>query len=182
MTTKPMSHIFKEADEAKTKEEKIKILRDNLSKAMVNTLLAAYDDRVKWTLPEGDPPYKPSTLEASLLAGNYYQKTRSFYLFVELEGEPKVETRFGVKERAFVEILESIHPDDAKMLLKIKNKEWLGATLSPELIQEAFPDMILKKGKDSAPATVPTVKLAAKPAPAQEATVKRGRGRPKKAA
>jgi hypothetical protein len=37
-----------------------------------------------------------------------------------------------------------VHPQDAKLLVKMINKESLGENITKDLVQEAFPGLILK--------------------------------------
>jgi hypothetical protein len=46
----------------KSKEDKIKVLRENDHFAIKTILQGAFDPRIKWLLPEGEPPYKPNDL------------------------------------------------------------------------------------------------------------------------
>ena len=48
--------VLEEARKAKTKEQKIKILKDNETFALKDILKGSYDDKVKFNLPEGTPP------------------------------------------------------------------------------------------------------------------------------
>ena len=52
--------VLEEARKAKTKEQKIKILKDNETFALKDILKGSYDDKVKFNLPEGTPPYNAS--------------------------------------------------------------------------------------------------------------------------
>lgn len=92
----------------------------------------AVNPNVKWLLPEGDPPYKPAQHEEW---GILYQESRRMYLFLE-GGHPDLSQL--KREKIFIEVLESVHPDDAKFLLMIKDKK-LPEGLDVKQVVKAFP-------------------------------------------
>ena len=121
-------------------EERIKCLRSNGNEAVKTVLRYAFNPDVVWELPEGDPPYVPC--EFPHQESRLYQEARRLYLFVE-GGSPNLnQVR---RERMFVELLESIQPEDAKMLLLIKDgkltKHEDYKNLSKKLVLRAFPGL-----------------------------------------
>jgi len=121
----------------KTKEDKVKVLRENDHFAIKTILQGAFDPRVKWLLPEGEPPYKPNDLvdQENVLIHD----ARKLMHFVE-GGNPNLKQL--KRESMFVEMLESVAPADAKLLCAIKDKKlpWKGITA--EIVNEAFPGLI----------------------------------------
>ena len=88
-------------------------------------------------LPEGDPPYQvndPVSVETRLHA-----LVKKLDLFIE--GGRPVATQ-SKREMLFIEMLESVHPDDAQILLRMKDKKdpWPG--MSHLVAHMAFPDII----------------------------------------
>ena len=131
-----VSEILKLADQAPTKEEKIGILRKHGNQAVKDVIMGAYDDRVQWLLPEGTVPYKPSI--ALDQHGMLHSQARTLYLYVKGGNDNLKQTR---REQLFVELLESLTPEDAELMVKVKDKAFPYLTLTPNLIVEAFPDM-----------------------------------------
>ena len=79
---KGLGEIVKEVKEAKSVNEKIKILQANDSRELRGIFELAYDNRLKWALPEGTPPYKP--LDKSFdNQGMLLQEMRRMYIFLE---------------------------------------------------------------------------------------------------
>ena len=66
-------------------------------------------------------------------------EVRRLYLFIK-GGNPNL-TKIK-REALYIEMLESIHPEDAKLLINIKDKKipYKGVTL--KIIKEAFPNLI----------------------------------------
>ena len=53
-----ISEVLQKAHNAKTKAQKIKILRDNDSQTLRSIFIINYDDSLECLLPEGTPPFK----------------------------------------------------------------------------------------------------------------------------
>jgi len=133
-----ISEILKRADAAPTKEEKMYILKTNESDALAYVLQCCFDYRVKWLLPAATPTYTPA--KYTDIEGRLYQETKHFYLFTE-EGNPnlKPEKRLNI----FVQMLESVTPDDAKLLIDMKDKTCSYKSITPELVNEVWPGLIM---------------------------------------
>ncbi len=130
-----ISHILKQVKEAKKKEEKINILRENDSEPLRYVLELAFHPNVGWWLPPGAPPYKP--LDGIDLEGCLYRESRQFPTF--LSGN-RPDLAPWQRENIFIQFLESIHPDDAELMLQVKDKKVKG--LNVQTINEAFPGLI----------------------------------------
>ncbi len=128
-----MSEILEQASELKTKQQKIDFLRKHYSKQLHFVLMHAFDPRIKFLLPETDPPYTP--LQTGEGQGMLYSQARKMYLFLEGCPTPLTQTK---RELLFIQFLESIDPKDAKLILSIKNKKLLYKTITEQLIKEAF--------------------------------------------
>ncbi len=76
-----LSEILKNASEFDKKQDKFNYLLSNDSPALRAILKYAYDEKVKFLLPEGDPPYKPNELPDQ--EGILYSELRRLYLFIE---------------------------------------------------------------------------------------------------
>jgi hypothetical protein len=134
---KAIFEIFEEASEKKTENEKIEYLRQYKDNNVLMTILAgAYYDGVKWNLPPGEPPYKPCdpvNAESFL-----YGEVRRLYLFCE--GGPSLTSLR--RETLFIEMLESVHPKDALILLAIKDKKLPYKGITKSLIAKTFPGLV----------------------------------------
>jgi hypothetical protein len=135
MTQFGISEILEKASKIKNKSEKIKFLQQNNSPALKLVLQFALHPRVKILLPEGPAPYKPSTL-ADENHGMLYGETRRLYLFCE-GGNPGLSQ--NKRDNLFIRMLESIHPNDAKLLVAAKDKKLPYKGLTKKDLEEAFP-------------------------------------------
>ena len=137
---KPTVHeILDAVHKAKTKQKKIEVLREYDSKALRYCLIWNFDESLKSALPEGEVPYKPNespTLESqSKLASEY----RTLYNFIEGGNYDINNTR---REVLFIQLLESLSPDEAELLCLVKDKKLAKKyRCSFPVVKEAFPDI-----------------------------------------
>lgn len=121
----------------KKEQEKIEALQFNDSFVLRIILQGAFDPNVKWLLPKGDPPYKANNLvdQQNVLI----RDARKLMYFVEgfYPGLNQIK-----REAMFVEMLETLAPEDAKLLLAIKEKKLPWKGLDILIIKKAFPDLI----------------------------------------
>lgn len=111
----------------------IEFLRANDSVPLRHVLKLGLCNTIEILLPPGDPPYKPS--EAVESQGMFYSEARKMYLFVRGGNDS---LRPLKREMLFIQMLEAVHPEDAKMLLLMKDKK---IPLSASLVNNAFPDL-----------------------------------------
>lgn len=132
-----IAEFFDKVSKLKKKEEKVEALKFNDSFQVRTILQGAFDPRVKWLLPEGNPPYQPSKLvdQENVLI----RDCRKLIYFVE-GGVPNLNQ--SKREMMFVEMLENIAPADAEMLCSIKDKKFPYKGITVDIVREAFPDLL----------------------------------------
>ena len=72
-----------------------------------------------------------------------YGSLRKMYLFIG-EGNPAVTK--NKREILFVNMLESLDPEDAKLLLAVKDKKMPYKGITKKLVTETFPGLIEDNG------------------------------------
>lgn len=133
---KSIAEILEEASKLSNKE-KIEFLQKNNSTTLLTILRYTFDPNIKWLLPKGKPPYKPSPYLDN--EGMLFQEVRRLYLFVE-GGNPNL-TQFK-RESLFINLLESIAPKDAELLCHVKDGSLPYKGINKALVQKAFPGLI----------------------------------------
>jgi hypothetical protein len=136
MNKKAISWILDFTSKLPNEEEKIKCLRANQNPAILTILKYAYDPNIKWLLPEGDAPYTPATAVGT--ESYLYSDARKLYLFIE-GGNPNL-TKLR-REALFIDFLQNIHPEDAKLIIAAKDKKLPYSGLSSKLVLKAFPGL-----------------------------------------
>lgn len=147
-----IAEILAEAARLKKKAEKIDYLRQNWSVPLGTVLRYALEPHIRWVLPEGDVPYKPNKfLDAE---GRLYSEARKLYLFCEGGERPSPvvpgpaedprsrQSKDFRRQKLFIELLESITPEDAELLCAAKDKKLPYRGLDRKTISEAFPGLL----------------------------------------
>lgn len=131
---KPISQLLNEAGAHAKKSDRVAALRAIASPAVLSLLRCALDPDVKFLLPEGPTPYKPSEYDEP---GILYAEIRRLYVFLE-GGSPNLKSIR--REKLWIDLLGAVHKDDAKLLDLIKDKQ-LPAGLKTDVVLAAFPDL-----------------------------------------
>tara|TARA_B100000427_G_scaffold35500_1_gene25766 strand:- start:698 stop:1165 length:468 start_codon:yes stop_codon:yes gene_type:complete len=133
-----ISEILRKVSNAKTKAEKIKILRTNNSQALRSLLIWNFDESVISMLPEGEVPYTPNDAPVGTDHTRLEQEYKGFYRFVK-GGQDSLKSL--KRESMFVQLLEGLAQEEAELLCLIKdgnlNSKYKRITKS--VITEAFP-------------------------------------------
>lgn len=119
------------------KGERVSALRQNDSEAMKTVLQYCFHDGIKWLLPEGEVPYNPNLNEDQ--RNMFFSQVRTLYLYVEGGNSNLKQLR---REQLFIALLESIDPEDAKLVVAIKDKKLPYKGIKKEMVQEAFPGLV----------------------------------------
>ena len=120
----------------KSRKEQIAALRSDHSIAMENVVDICFNPQVNFDLPEGAPPYKPQPKESDCQAV-LYANLRKFGIFMKNGPYPNMKPL--QREVQFVQFLETLDPDDAKLVLSIKDKKMPYKGITRKLFEEAWP-------------------------------------------
>ena len=132
-----ISEILKRANELGTLQERKAFLLQNDSPAIHTILKCVYDPNVKFLLPKGKAPYKPTEFDRQ--ESRLYAEMRKMYLFVE-GGNPNLSQL--KREQIFIELLESVDPQDAELLVLVKDKKLPYKNINRNLIEKTYPGLI----------------------------------------
>lgn len=124
--------------EAKTKKQKIEILKKNDTTALQCILRMNFDPNIVFALPDGDPPYKESPEPLGLAQTDLMRQYKKFYLY--LEGR-NVQMSQSKREQSFIRLLEALAKEEARILLDVKEKK-LKCGLTKKILEEVYPGMI----------------------------------------
>ena len=134
----PLLHeILIKVNNAKDKSKKIDVLRENDSVPLRQILKGAFDPKIKWDLPEGTPPYKENDAPAGTEHTTLHTEARRLWHFVEGANDKLTKSK---KEMMFIQMLEGLHKDDAKLLVAVKDKELnkVYKGLTDSVVKDAF--------------------------------------------
>ena len=131
--------ILNKVSSAKTRKDKINVLQENNIMPVRDVLQGTFDPNIQWNLPSGTVPYTPNKEES--YPSTLLKQHMKFKYFVK--GLRESENLNTIKrEKMFIEICESVHPEDAKILVSMINKKSPVKGLTEKLVKEAYPDLI----------------------------------------
>ena len=139
-TTLEIHEVLEQFTKLKTREEKVKHLQKHKSPALLDLIRCSLDPRIIFQLPPGSPPYgpnKPESVPNTLLKQN---KHLTFWVKGGQGDRGKVPSY--KREKIFLDVLESIHPKDAEILILAKEKKPLCKGLTYNLASKAFPGLL----------------------------------------
>ena len=133
-----ISEVMKKASNAKTKAQKIKILRDNNTQALRSVLKWNFDAGIKSDLPEGEVPYNkndaPIGTEHTVLEREY----RNLWRFIKGANDLTNMTR----EQLFFQLLEGLHESEAEVICLVKDGNLQDKfRITHAVVKEAFPEI-----------------------------------------
>ena len=136
-----VAEVIMKASKMKSEKDKIAFLQSSSKtcEPLITVFNMLFNESISFDLPEGNPPYKPLPKESDM-QNYFYSEFRKLRYFIK--GQEK-----GIKparrESLFIEFLESADPDDAKLLLAIKEKKSPYKGITKNLIKKTF-----KEAKD----------------------------------
>ena len=134
----PTAHeIFTKINNAKDKPAKIAVLKQYDNQAMRMLLKAAFDPKIKFDLPAGDPPFIRNEAPAGTEHTSLASEAKKLFHFV-VGGNNTINKL--KKETMFIQMLEGLQEKDADVLMSIKNKNLnnLYKGLTSNLVKETF--------------------------------------------
>lgn len=132
-----MYDILREISEIEKASDRVQALQNHkYVNAIKQVCEYTFSSGIKWLLPEGEPPYKPC--EFVDVEGRFISELRKLYLFVE-GGNPNL-TKLR-RESLFIQLIESIDPKDAKLLVSMKEGKMPFKGITKKIVQQAFPDI-----------------------------------------
>lgn len=133
--------IIEKLEKLKTEQERVETLKKYDIMPLLDVLRGTFDDSIQWNLPEGAPPYTPTIPQS--VPSSLLKQHLKFKYFVKGFKESEALNSLR-RERMFIDILESVHPKDAEILIAMINKKSPSESLTKEIVQEAFPGLIRK--------------------------------------
>ena len=134
-----LSEVLQKVSNAKTKAQKIKILKELRTDALVSILIWNYDDSVKSMLPEGDVPYTPNDAPVGTEHTRLLQEYRKLFHFVKGGNDSLQRT---TRERMFIQMLEGLSSAEAALICLVKDKKLQKKyKVTKACIDEAYPDI-----------------------------------------
>ncbi len=129
--------VLEEMSKQRNRKDKVRVLKENESWALKDIIRGSMDTTVGWNLPVGEPPYTAATAHSH--PANLLRENVKFQYFVKGGAGDKM-TKVK-REQLFIGVLEGVHPEDAKLVVSMINKEKIHG-LSRPIVEEAFPNLL----------------------------------------
>ena len=124
-------------DKMVARKDRIDALRQDHSIGMENVIDVCFNENITWLLPEGAPTYKKQEKELDL-QHVLYSQIRKLGIFINTGNYDNMNPL--KREVQFIDFLESIDTDDAKLILYIKDKRKLPySRITRKLFEDAWP-------------------------------------------
>lgn len=134
-----LSEILQKVSSAKTKVEKVDLLREYNSPGLRATLIINFDESLQFLLPAGDVPYTPNEAPAGTEHTRLDHEYRNFYRFFK-GGDASINSM--KREQLFIQLLEGLHKDEAEVFVLACNKKLQDKyRVTQNVVAEAFPQI-----------------------------------------
>ena len=132
-----ISEVLQKVSNAKTKAQKIQLLREHNTPALRSLLIANFDESVVSLMPPGEVPYEANDAPAGTEHTKLEHEYRKLYLFFKGGSNSLKQSK---RESLFIQLLEGLHMSEAAVLCLVKDKE-LGKKykITRACVEEAFP-------------------------------------------
>jgi Family of unknown function (DUF6433) len=111
-------HVKEILEDIQASPEKISVYKES---AVLRILFEyAFDPSKKFILPETTPPYKKDDSPYGMSPINFQNELKKLYIFCRVDLKPIR------REMIFIQLLEGIHPEEASILLAVKEQNLTG--------------------------------------------------------
>ena len=150
-----ISEVLQRVSNAKTKSEKVQILKQYRSEALTKILLCNFATNINFVFPNGKTPYTPQERPKGVDHSRLFTEHRFIDTFI-------TKTVAGVryfgcsqttrprlqqikKEQLWVQMLEGLHPEEAKLMDLVKDKKLnTRYKVTKQNVIDAFPELRLQ--------------------------------------
>ena len=132
-----ISEILDKVSKAKSKQEKVNILRENDHQSLRMVIKSSFDSNIEWQLPDGDVPYTRNEAPEGTEHASLSYESRKSHHFIKGGNNQITQNK---RETMFVQMLEGLHQSEAAVLVAAKDKKLhqVYKGLSAPVVKEAF--------------------------------------------
>ena len=150
-----ISEVLQRVSNAKTKAKKIEILKEYKTPALTKVLLCNFSKSISFVFPSGETPYRPldrpKGIEHQMLITEhrmlekFIKKTINGVTWYGCSNRTAPSIQQLKKENLWIQILESLHPEEAQVLDLIKDKKLTDRyKITKQNVIDAFPELLLQ--------------------------------------
>ena len=150
-----ISEVLQRVSNAKTKAAKVNILREYKTTALTKILLCNFAKSIEFVFPTGTTPYRPldrpKGIEHTMLIteqrmiDKFIKKTVNGVTYYGCSGGQRPNIQQLKKESLWIQVLESLHAEEAELLDLVKDKALTTRyKITKQNVIDAFPEMRLQ--------------------------------------
>jgi len=150
-----ISEVLQRVSNAKTKAKKVEILKEYKTEALTKVLLCNFAKSIRFVFPEGKTPYRPldrpKGLEHQMLITEHRMlekfivKNINGVMIFGCSRQQRPSIQQLKKENLWIQILESLHPEEAELLDLVKDKKLnTRYKITRQNVIDAFPELLLQ--------------------------------------
>lgn len=109
----------------------------NLTPELKTVLKYTFHKNILFELPKGVPPYKEMETPSNWGHNRLPRELRKFQYFITGTTLNSIK-----RESMFIEVLESVSPEEAKLVLMMKEKKLTYKGITRKLVEEALPEIL----------------------------------------
>ena len=152
-----ISEVLQRVSNAKTKGKKVEILQEYKSPALTKLLLCNFSKNIEFVFPPGETPYRPldrpKGIEHQMLISEhrkldkFIKKTVNGVTYYGCSNGTRPNIQQLKKESLWIQILESLHSEEAELLDLVKDKKLTDRyKVTKQNVIDAFPELLLQNG------------------------------------
>ena len=136
----PFLHeILELASKQRAKAKKVEVLQKYENDALKTIFIWNFDETVISMVPAGEVPYNPNEVPVGTDHTSLRKEYKHLFNFVRGGNDSLTSLR---RETMFIQMLEGLHPEEAKILCLVKDKSLQSKyKLTYEVVKEAYPDI-----------------------------------------
>jgi hypothetical protein len=135
------SEILQKFNEAPTREERVAVLQKHGDARFQDFLLLAFHPDIQFDIEP--PPYRPSVEPAGLNWAYLESEIPKMYRFITNHPAKPQGLSADRQRQLLLVILESVHKDEAELIVKMFKKDLGVKYLTKKIIKQAFPNLNL---------------------------------------
>ena len=150
-----ISEVLQRVSNAKTKAKKVEILHEYRSEALTKILLCNFAKSIRFVFPEGETPYRPLDRPKGIdhqmlftehrMLEKFIAKSINGVVYFGCSGQQRPSIQQLKKENLWIQILESLHPEESELLDLVKDKKLTTRyKVTKQNVIDAFPELLLQ--------------------------------------
>jgi hypothetical protein len=150
-----LSEVMQRVSNAKTKAKKVEILQEYKSQALTKILLCNFSKCIEFCFPDGETPFRPldrpkgvdhqTLFTEHRMLEKFIKKTINGVTWYGCSNQTRPMMQQLKKENLWIQILESLHEEEAYLLDLVKDKKLTSRyKITKQNVIDAFPELLLQ--------------------------------------